>query len=90
MKRTDKKTPLETDIDTTLRSAAGRRVFSWLTRDVHVGFNADPLAMAYNLGLMHAAQALDDRLKDINPEAWLILKREELTPEDEEKPNEPE
>jgi len=43
-----------------------------------VSYQAESSAMYYNQGLAHVARDLDRRIRDINPEAWLIMHREML------------
>ena len=71
---------LDQDLDQTVRLGHGRRVLAFL---VQKGMGAAPLGAtpeqtAYSLGLRQAAVELDQWIKSVNPEVWLVMQREML------------
>lgn len=74
----------EEDLERVMALGYGRRVLARMIRDgaVKSPFHPDAANTAYNLGLTQHSRDLDDLLRSINGEYWLIMKREELKMEE--------
>lgn len=68
------------DLDLTIRLGHGRRVIAALIQKGMgaAPLGADPQHTAFNLGLRQAAVELDQWVKTVNPEVWLVMQREML------------
>ena len=73
------------DLDQVMRLGYGRRM---LGRIVNMGavenvYSSNPQDTAYNLGLVETSKKLNLLMREVNPEAWLILQREMISDETE-------
>ena len=76
------------DLDRTMDYGFARRVLASIVADsvCKNPFSSDPLVMAHELGRTQFGRELDDRIRRICPEKWLIMQRELLnTDEDDDK-----
>lgn len=74
------------DLDQVMRLGYGRRM---LGRIVAMGavesvYSSNPHDMFYNLGLVETSKKLNALMREVNPEAWLILQREMISDESDE------
>ena len=63
----------------------GRNVLSEIIRGAKGGgvcFDPDPLKMAYKLGLRQFGLDLEERLRSLNGDLWLLMEREALNLEE--------
>ena len=76
------------DLDAVARSGAGRRVLAKLISDATAGclFSDNHAQMAFEAGRREMGMWLDARIREVNPDLWLLMQREALkTTEDEDK-----
>lgn len=68
------------DLDAVMRLGYGRRLLRRMVERqwINAPFMSDPLALSYNLGLTQHARDLNDQMRRVNPEAWLIMQREAM------------
>lgn len=71
------------DIDQVMRLGYGRRMLGRIVAmgAVENAYSSNPQDTAYNLGLVETSRKLDALMREVNPEAWLILQREMISEE---------
>lgn len=68
----------EDDLDQIMRTGFGRRFLARYVASgmVDTAFNADTNATYFNLGLASKARQLDEAMRQVNPDCWLLMHRE--------------
>lgn len=80
-----KDTQRKNDFRTLLGMAEGRRVFTWMLEQAgpyRTSFSTNALSMAYQEGIRKLGLQLTDQIANADPEAWVAMQLEILTPKE--------
>jgi hypothetical protein len=73
------------NLERVMEMGFGRHVLAEIIRGAKGGgvcFDSDPLKMAYKLGLRQFGVDLEERLRQLNGDLWLLMEREMLNLEE--------